>query len=310
MPRDSTPPAPPPEAPQPSQLRLGPLLDLLEAQDPALRRLFAKAQTHKVGQDRWMQPRITLSRVHHMPDIRLELDPDGLYETRLRTMVPEELFDAFYFRGEPLDGKLLGGVSAIRQSLASFLHDDRWQEAPLAMHAAQPTNQLHVVCTDTHVAIPAAAEAKGSTPARMRRCAAKNGLTLGVHVLRPPEEQNFWVNIIGRGYPPPNRTFRWCTQRLKIDPVTSFVERPLRRWREAILHLRARRAESPTRAQTLAGRETPKGLTRHPELPRVWVSNPIEYTMAPKESGRGCLSARTTGAATIVRFAGSVSALN
>jgi hypothetical protein len=28
-----------------------------------------------------------------------------------------------------------------------------------------------------------------------------------------PSEQSFWVNIIGRGYPPPNRTFRWCTQR-------------------------------------------------------------------------------------------------
>lgn len=43
MPRDSTLAAPPPEAPQPSQLRLGPLMDLLEAQDPAMRRLFAKA---------------------------------------------------------------------------------------------------------------------------------------------------------------------------------------------------------------------------------------------------------------------------
>lgn len=43
MSRDSTPPAPPNDAPQPNPLRLGPLMDLLEAQDPALRRLFAKA---------------------------------------------------------------------------------------------------------------------------------------------------------------------------------------------------------------------------------------------------------------------------
>lgn len=40
---------------------------------------------------------------------------------------------------------------------------------------------------------------------------------------------------------------------------------------------RARRAESSTRAQTMAGRETRKGLRRHPDLPRVWVSNPIEF---------------------------------
>jgi hypothetical protein len=43
MPSDSTLPAPSPEAPPPSQLRLGPLMDLLEAQDPALRHLLAKA---------------------------------------------------------------------------------------------------------------------------------------------------------------------------------------------------------------------------------------------------------------------------
>lgn len=85
------------------------------------------------------------------------------------------------------------------------------------------------------------------------------------------------MNVIGRGYPPPNRTFRWCTQRLKIDPVNVFMNQRLGHWGEAILHLGARRAESSTRAQTMAGRQTRKGLLRHPDLPRVWVSNPIEF---------------------------------
>jgi len=47
-------------------------------------------------------------------------------------------------------------------------------------------------------------------------------------------------------------------------------------WGEAILHLGARRDESATRAQTMADRETRGGLCRHPNLPRVWVSNPIQ----------------------------------
>jgi DNA sulfur modification protein DndC len=85
------------------------------------------------------------------------------------------------------------------------------------------------------------------------------------------------VNISGRGYPPPNRVFRWCTQRLKIDPVSVFVRKGIGHWGEAILHLGARRAESSTRAQTMADRETRNGLRRHPDLPRVWVSNPIEF---------------------------------
>jgi DNA sulfur modification protein DndC len=104
-----------------------------------------------------------------------------------------------------------------------------------------------------------------------------NNLNVEVNLLKPPPEQSFWVNIIGRGYPPPNRTFRWCTQRMKIDPVTTFVNQRIGHWGEAILHLGARRNESSTRAQAMAGRVTRNGLCRHPDLPRVWVSNPIEY---------------------------------
>lgn len=54
-------------------------------------------------------------------------------------MTLEQLSDAFYFRGEALDGKLLGGVSAIGQSLASFRHQDRRESSvpPLATIAAR-----------------------------------------------------------------------------------------------------------------------------------------------------------------------------
>jgi DNA sulfur modification protein DndC len=43
------------------------------------------------------------------------------------------------------------------------------------------------------------------------------------------------------------------------------------------LHLGSRRAESATRSQALAGRETKSGLRRHEDLPKVWISNPIEF---------------------------------
>jgi len=38
------------------------------------------------------------------------------------------------------------------------------------------------------------------------------------------KNESFWANIIGRGYRPANRTFRWCTERLKIDPVNALVK--------------------------------------------------------------------------------------
>ncbi len=150
-------------------------------------------------------------------------------------------------------------------------------DALLSVSAEQRNKPVAILCTDTRVEIPAIVEMVESTLARMHRFSQQNGLNIEVHLLKPPPEQSFWVNLIGRGYPPPNRTFRWCTQRMKIDPVSDFVKQRIGHWGEAILHLGARRAESSTRAQTMAGIETRKGLRRHPDLPRVWVSNPIEF---------------------------------
>jgi DNA sulfur modification protein DndC len=172
------------------------------------------------------------------------------------------------------DRPWLVGFSGGKDStmLASLIFD-----AVLSIPAAQQKKPVSVLCTDTRVEIPAIVEMVEGTLARMNKFSQQNDLSIEVNLLRPPPEQSFWVNVIGRGYPPPNRTFRWCTQRLKIDPVTVFVNQRLGHWSEAILHLGARRAESSTRAQTMAGREIRNGLHRHPDLPRVWVSNPIEF---------------------------------
>lgn len=81
-------------------------------------------------------------------------------------------------------------------------------ETVLALPAEQRTKRIDVLCTDTRVEIPAIVETIEGTLARMQRCADGHRLDLHVHLLRPPPEQSFWVNIIGRGYPPPNRFFR------------------------------------------------------------------------------------------------------
>lgn len=156
--------------------------------------------------------------------------------------------------------------------LASLVFD-----AVLSVPSKERKKPISVLCTDTRVEIPAIAEMVEGTLSRMQRFSQQNDLHIEVSLLKPPPEQSFWVNMIGRGYPPPNRNFRWCTQRLKIDPVTVFVNQRLGHWGEAILHLGARRAESSSRAQTMAGRPKRNGLHRHPDLPRVWVSNPIEF---------------------------------
>jgi DNA sulfur modification protein DndC len=178
--------------------------------------------------------------------------------------------------------------------LASLVFD-----AVLSVPPDQRKKPVAILCTDTRVEIPAVAEGVESALERMRRCSQQHNLNIEAQLLRPPPEQSH--NIIGRGYPPPNRVFRWCTQRLKIDPVTVFMNQRLGHWGEAIFQdtlsastgereevrcrvvprsrfpYSSRRAESSTRAQTMAGREARNGLSRHPDLPRVWVSNPIQF---------------------------------
>jgi len=146
--------------------------------------------------------------------------------------------------------------------LASLIYD-----AILAVPSEKRIKPISVLCTDTRVEIPAIVEMVEGTLDKMRKCSEQHGLSIDVNLLKPPSEQSFWVNIIGRGYPPPNRTFRWCTQRMKIDPVNVFVQQRLGHWGEAILLLGARRAESSTRAQAMAGNESRNGLRRHPDLP-------------------------------------------
>ncbi|MEZ0255190.1 MAG: DNA phosphorothioation system sulfurtransferase DndC, partial [Chthoniobacter sp.] len=96
-------------------------------------------------------------------------------------------------------------------------------EAVLSIPAPERKKPVSILCTDTRVEIPAIVDMIGTTLDRMRRFSEKESLLIDVHLLKPPTDQSFWVNIIGRGYPPPNRMFRWCTQRMKIDPVNQFV---------------------------------------------------------------------------------------
>ncbi|HVF10447.1 MAG TPA: hypothetical protein VNA16_06580, partial [Abditibacteriaceae bacterium] len=122
----------------------------------------------------------------------------------------------------------------------------------LGLPPEQRTKHIAVLCSDTRVEIPAIVEMVETTLARMKKCSVANNLNIEVHLLRPPAEQSFWVNIIGRGYPPPNRVFRWFTSRLKIDPMSRFVENRVGHWGEAIFQ--SLRVDSPQLAASLGAR--------------------------------------------------------
>jgi hypothetical protein len=51
------------------------------------------------------------------------------------------------------------------------------------------------------------------------------GLPFKTKLLKAPIQDRFFVRIIGRGYPPPTNSFRWCTTGLRIKPVSEFIAR-------------------------------------------------------------------------------------
>lgn len=94
----------------------------------------------------------------------------------------------------------------------------------------------------------------------------------------PLDEESFWVNMLGRGYPAPNRTFRWCTDRMKIRPTSKFIREQVNRNGEAILLLGVRSSESSARAGNIARHSVgAEGrLSPHADHKGVWVFNPIK----------------------------------
>src|SRR6056297_3323305 len=82
----------------------------------------------------------------------------------------------------------------------------------------QRTKPIHVISTDTLVEQPVVAAWVDSSHAKMRDAAAEQSLPITPHKLTPDTKDSFWVNLIGKGYPAPRKKFRWCTERMKINP--------------------------------------------------------------------------------------------
>jgi DNA sulfur modification protein DndD len=99
-------------------------------------RLRRQIEVKRLAEDSWhKQPTVTLFEVQYAGQgrpPRLVPDDQGARQRTLTRLVPEALFDAFYFRGEPLDGKLLGDLNNIRGALGVFLHEDEWKQAEMA----------------------------------------------------------------------------------------------------------------------------------------------------------------------------------
>lgn len=151
-------------------------------------------------------------------------------------------------------------------------------EAIARLPASKRTKRIHVVSSDTLVESPVIAAYIGGILKKINEAAQLQGVPVDAQLVFPKGDDTFWVNMIGRGYPAPYRRFRWCTDRLKIQPANRFIETQVNHYGEVVLVLGVRRAESATRAQVLSfHRKSGELLSRHSTLRSAWVYAPIEY---------------------------------
>lgn len=139
------------------------------------------------------------------------------------------------------------------------------------------TKPVYVISSDTLVETPVIVNYIDGTLARIEHSAIAQGMPFRSHKVTPRIERSFWVNLIGRGYPAPSRRFRWCTERLKIEPANEFILDRVAEFGEVIMILGVRSSESATRAQVMSFHRI-KGscLSRHSTLSNAFVYAPIE----------------------------------
>ncbi|MCT7949351.1 DNA phosphorothioation system sulfurtransferase DndC [Ancylothrix sp. C2] len=139
--------------------------------------------------------------------------------------------------------------------------------------------KIHVITTDTLVENPFVSTWVRKSINRMKSAAQEKNIPIEPHLLHPTVKDTFWVNLMGKGYPAPRNGFRWCTDRMKIEPVNQFIRDIVRVNGETIVVLGTRKAESSRRAATMKKHEVGRlrdRLSPNARLPNSLIYTPIE----------------------------------
>ena len=154
----------------------------------------------------------------------------------------------------------------------------RLKKADSPMH-----KKIYVITSDTMVENPIVKNYMHSSSQSINNASKRDGLRIEASIIYPEPEQTFWSRVIGLGYPTPEPPgFRWCTERLKINPMNKFVNERIEENGEIIILLGVRKGESLTRMKTITAREIEgKLLNMHNDIPNAYVYNPI--TEVPNE---------------------------
>ena len=144
-----------------------------------------------------------------------------------------------------------------------------------------PAEKLHkkiyIIGCDTLVESPKIVERLKNSLSNMQSQAEEQHIPIQTSMVKPDLEDTFWVCLLGRGYPAPSNSFRWCTERLKIKNADRFIIEKVSQYGEAIVLLGTRKDESGTRQQLMNLYEI-KGslLNRHSKFAQTYMYCPLK----------------------------------
>jgi DNA sulfur modification protein DndC len=148
-------------------------------------------------------------------------------------------------------------------------------EMLLELAPSDRLRDVHVVSNDTLVESPVLMAHIDTMLERLLAAVESMRLPMKVVKTSPLLDQTFWVNLIGRGYPSPSRNFRWCTDRMKIQPTSTYIKSQIAENGKAILLLGVRREESATRAVSVNKHSNGERLNQHNSYLGCMVFRPI-----------------------------------
>jgi len=140
------------------------------------------------------------------------------------------------------------------------------------------TKPVTVIYCDTGVEIPLIRNLVIRTLSNLLKEVRDTGLPIKVEIACPTLENRYFVKVIGRGYPPPTNKFRWCTDRLRINPVKQVLSRV---GEECVVLLGIRMGESLERDKTIFRHKTERAYYyRQSGSAKVRIFTPIiEYSV-------------------------------
>lgn len=139
---------------------------------------------------------------------------------------------------------------------------------------------VYVVCNDTMVENPVIEEYVTMVLDMISKAAKEQQMPISVATTTPELEDSFWCCVIGKGYPVPNNSFRFCTEKMKIKPTSKFITDHVAADGEAIVLVGTRLSESQARERSIKRHEI-KGhrLSKHPLNPNTYTYAPIKELM-------------------------------